>query len=276
VPPAHRDRRLRAAGVHTKGRGEEPTLVDYSPQERAVVRLNGHVLTYYASHSSFGAAVAGMEAAGEAAVSTPGFEASLPELFLTVQSHVAGEGIDSPAAAAVDAGAALARLHSGSCETLREFRPAGQLDAAAASAELVGRLTPALRSRLEALLGRLESALPADLDRVPAHGAFDARRLLLGAEGLVIADFDWMCGAPAALDVATYAADLVRGDPADLDAALAVLDLVVQGYAGRPEQLSWYLATTILRRSPRPFRHQDEQWPLRMEEMVAAAERVCA
>ena len=276
VPPAHRDRRLRAAGVHTKGRGEEPTLVDYSPQERAVVRLNGHVLTYYGSHSSFGAAVAGMEAAGEAAVSTPGFEASLPELFLTVQSHVAGEGIDSPAAAAVDAGAALARLHSGSCETLREFRPAGQLDAAAASAELVGRLTPALRSRLEALLGRLESALPADLDRVPAHGAFDARRLLLGAEGLVIADFDWMCGAPAALDVATYAADLVRGDPADLDAALAVLDLVVQGYAGRPEQLSWYLATTILRRSPRPFRHQDEQWPLRMEEMVAAAERVCA
>ena len=276
VPPAHRDRRLRAAGVHTKGRGEEPTLLDYSPQERAVVRLNGHVLTYYASHSSFGAAVAGMEAADEAPVSTPGIEASLPELFLTVQSHVAGEGIDSPAAAAVDAGAALARLHSGSCETLREFRPAEQLDAAAASAELVGRLAPALRPRLEALLGRLEAALPADLDRVPAHGAFDARRLLLGAGGLVITDFDWMCGAPAALDVAAYAADLVRGDPADLDAALAVLDLVVDGYAGRPEQLSWYLATTILRRSPRPFRHQDEQWPMRMEEIVAAAERVCA
>jgi hypothetical protein len=78
------------------------------------------------------------------------------------------------------------------------------------------------------------------------------------------------------LDVATYAADLVRGNPADLEAALGVLERVVQGYAGRPEELSWYLATTILRRSPRPFRHQDEQWPLRMEEMVAAAERVCA
>jgi starch synthase len=276
VPPAHRDRRLRAVGVHTNGRGEEPALLDYSPQERAVVRLNGHVLKYYASHSSFGAAVAGMKAADEARVSAPGFEASLPELFLTVQSHVAGDEIESPAAAAVDAGAALARLHSGNCETLHEFPPAEQLDAAAASAELAGRLVPALRPRLEALLGRLEAALPTDLDRVPAHGAFHARRLLLGAGGLVMTDFDRMCGAPAALDVASYVADLVRGDPGDLEAALDALELVVQGYAGRPEQLSWYLATTMLRRSSRPFRHQDEQWPLRMEEIVAAAERVCA
>jgi hypothetical protein len=68
----------------------------------------------------------------------------------------------------------------------------------------------------------------------------------------------------------------VRGDPADLEAALAVLDMVVEGYARRPDELSWYLATTILRRAPRPFRHQDEQWPQRMEEMVAAAEQVCA
>jgi hypothetical protein len=30
----------------------------------------------------------------------------------------------------------------------------------------------------------------------------------------------------------------------------------------------------ILRRSPRPFRYQDERWPERVEEMVAAAERV--
>ena len=276
VPPAHRDRRLRSAGVHTHGRGEEPMLLDYRPQSRAVVRLNGHVLKYYATHSSFGAAVAGLEAAAEAPVSTPGFEASLPELLLTVQSHVAGERIESPAAAAVDAGAALARLHAGSPAALREFSPAEQLDTAAVSAELVGRIAPALRPRLETLLARLGATLPGDLDCVSAHGDFDARRLLDGADGLVITDFDAMCGAPAALDVAAYAADLVRGGPADLDAALAVLDLVLEGYAARPEELSWYLATTILRRSPRPFRHQDEQWPERIEAMVAAAERVYA
>jgi hypothetical protein len=276
VPPAHRDQRLRGAGVPTSDRGTEPTLLDYRPQTRAVVRLNGHVLKYYASHSSFGAAVAGLEAADEAPVSTPGFEASLPELLLTVQSHVAGERIEVPADVAVDAGAALARLHAGSGAALREFPPAEQLDTAAASAQLVGRIAPDLRPRLETLLARLEATLPGGRHPVPAHGDFDARRLLDGADGLVITDFDAMCGAPAALDVATYAADLVRGDPTDLDAALAVLDLVLKGYAARPEDLSWYMATTILRRSPHPFRHQHEQWPERIEAMVAAAERVYA
>jgi alpha-maltose-1-phosphate synthase len=276
VPPAHRDRRLRAAGVHTNGHAEEPTLLDYSPQRRAVVRLNGHVLKYYASHSTFGAAVAGLEAADAAPVSTPGYEASLPELFMTVQSHVAGERVDSPVDAAAEAGAALARLHAGSSTELPEFRPAEQLGAAARSAELAARLAPDLRSRLEALLGTLEAALPAERGSVTSHGDFDARRLLRGEDGLVITDFDAMCRAPAALDLATYAADLVHGDPADLDEALDVLALVVEGYAGRPEDLWWYLATTILRRSALPFRHQDEQWPERIEEMVAAAERVCA
>jgi alpha-maltose-1-phosphate synthase len=276
VPPAHRDRRLRAAGVHTNGRGEEPTLLDYTPQKRAVVRLNGHVLKYYASHSSFGAAVSGLAAADEAPVSSPGFEASLPELFLTVQSHVAGERIESPATAAVEAGATLARLHAGSPASLREFRPAEQLDTAAASADLVGRLAPALRPRLHLLLEKLEAATPSDLPVVSAHGDFHARRLLDGPEGLVITDFEAMCRAPAALDLASYAAELVGGDPADLDPALAVLDRVVEGYARRPEELSWYLATTILRRSPRPFRRQEDEWPQRIEEMVAAAERVLA
>jgi starch synthase len=276
VPPDHRDRRLRAAGVHTNGRGEEPTLIGYRPQERAVVRLNGHVLKYYASHPSFSAAVAGLEAADGASVATPALEASLPELFVTVQSHVAGERVESPAAAAVEAGATLARLHAGSSATLVEFRPIEQLDAAAAAAELVGRLAPALRPRLLALLGRLEASMPSDPEPVPAHGKFDARRLLRGDDGIVITDFEAMCAAPAALDVASYAADLVRGDPADLQAALCVLDLVVQGYARRPDELSWYLATTILRRSPRPFRRQEDRWPQRIEEIVAAAEQVCA
>jgi Glycosyl transferases group 1 len=276
VPPAHRDRRLRAAGVHTSARGEEPTLLDYRPQKRAVVRVNGHVLKYYACHSSFGAAVTGLEAADAAPVGTPAFEASLPELFVTVQSHVAGERFESPAVAAVEAGATLARLHAGSSAAVREFRPIEQLDAAAASAELVGRLDPALRPRLLALLGRLEAGLPSDLDPVPAHGDFDARRLLRGADGIVITDFETLCGAPAALDVASYAADVVRGDPADLEAALGVLDLLVEGYGRRPEELSWYFATTILRRAPRPFRRQEEQWPQRIEEIVAAAEQVYA
>jgi ATP-binding cassette, subfamily B, bacterial len=276
VPPAQRDRRLRYAGVPTHSRAAEPALLGYRPHSRAVVRLNGHVLRYYASHASFRAALAGREAAERASVRTPGFAGSVPELLVTVQSHVSGPGLDSPAAVAADAGAALARLHGGGPAGVRDFPPAEQLRAAAASAKLVARVTPALRPRLGTLLGRLEATAPVGLGHVPAHGDFDARRLLDGGDGLLLTDFDSMCGAPAALDVASYVAYLVRGDAGDLDAALAALDLVVEGYGNRPEGLPWYLATAILRRTPHPFRHQDERWPERIEEMVTAAERAGA
>jgi Ser/Thr protein kinase RdoA (MazF antagonist) len=153
-----------------------------------------------------------------------------------------------------------------------EFAPAEQLDAAAASAQLVSWIAPELRPRVETLLGRLEATLPGGLDRVSAHGDFNARQLVDGRDGLVVTDFDAMCAAPAALDVATYFAYLIRGDAADLGSALAVLEPLLEGYGERPEELSWYLATMILRRSPRPFRYQDEHWPERVAEMVAAAE----
>jgi ABC-type multidrug transport system fused ATPase/permease subunit len=273
VPPAQRDQRLRAAGVHPSGYAEEPALLAYRPRRRAVTRLNGHVLTYHASHAGFGAAVAGLETAAAAPIPTPAFLASIPELLLTVQSHVPGPAVPSPAAAAVEAGAALARLHEGSPGGVRDFPPAEQLERAAHAARLVRHVAPALEARLRALLDGLEANVPDGLEHVAAHGDFNARRLVDGADGLVITDFDAMCGAPAALDVATYLAHMVRGDPADLDEALGVLEKVVEGYGNRPEELSWYLATTILRRSARPFCYQDERWPERVEEMVAAAER---
>jgi ATP-binding cassette, subfamily B, bacterial len=276
VPPAQRDQRLRSAGVRTDGRGAEASLLGYRPHNRAVVRLNGHVLRYYADHASFGAAATGLEAAESAPVQTPGFEGSVPELLVTVQPHISGSALDSPAAAAVEAGALLARLHEGSPARLREFPPSRQLDTAAASARLVWHIAPALRPRLEALLGRLAAALPTGLGHVPAHGDFNARRLLDGGDGLVITDFDSMCSAPAALDAAAYAAHLVRGDAGDLDAAYAALELVLEGYGEPPEDLGWYLATTILRRSPYPFCRQDEHWPERIGEIVTTAERVYA
>jgi ATP-binding cassette, subfamily B, bacterial len=273
VPPAQRDQRLRSAGVRPTGHGEEPSLLAYKPRRRAVVRLGGHVLKYYASRASFDGAVAGLTASDGASVRTPGFEASIPELLVTVQSYVSGPAFASPVAAAVEAGAALARLHAGGRASVRDFTPADQLDAAAASARLATHIEPELGERLDRLLERLEAGLPAGLGRAPTHGDFNARQLVNGADGLVITDFDAMSNAPAALDVATYLAYLVRGDRADLDAALPVLELLLEGYGERPEELSWYLATMILRRSPRPFRYQDEHWPERVEQMVAAAER---
>ncbi|MGH2715250.1 MAG: ABC transporter transmembrane domain-containing protein [Thermoleophilaceae bacterium] len=272
LPPPERDQRLRSAGVRLNGPAGEPSLLAYKPRRRAVVRLDRHVLKYYASQRAFEGALAGLRASSGLSVPTPGWEAGIPDLLLTVQPHVSGPAFASPAAAAGVAGAVLARLHAGGAAGVRAFAPAEQLDAAASSARLVAWIAPELRSRLEALLGRLEATLPGGLDHVPAHGDFNARQLIDAAGGLVVTDFDGMCAAPAALDVATYLAYLVRGDATDLDTALAVLEMLLDGYGERPEQLSWYLATMILRRSPRPFRYQDERWPERVEQMVAVAE----
>ncbi len=277
VPPLQRDQRLSAAGLTLERRGEEPALLAYKPRRRAVVRLERHVLKYYAGHASFTSAVAGLRTAAEApAVLTPAYEASLPDLLVTVQSWVAGPAYASPAAAALEAGEVLARLHAVTPAGLREFPPAEQLAAAAASARLVGQIAPELEPRIRALLARLEAGVPAGLAPVAAHGDFNARQLIEGRDGLVVTDFDSMCAAPAAMDPATYFAYLIRGDPSDADRAFGVLETLLDGYGGRPEELSWYLATMTLRRSPRPFRYQDEGWPDRVEEMVATAEKAVA
>jgi Ser/Thr protein kinase RdoA (MazF antagonist) len=222
-------------------------------------------------------AVAGLRAASAVpSVRTPEFEASLPEQLVTVQTYVGGRPCASPAAAAAEAGEVLDQLHTASPSGLREFPPAAQLDAAAASARLVAHIAPELRPRIEALLARLETALPGPLQPVAAHGDFNARQLVDRAGGLVVTDFDSMCAAPAALDVATYLAYLIGGDPSDLDHGLAVLETLLEAYGERPEGLSWYLGTMVLRRAPRPFRYQDESWPERVDQMLAAAERVAA
>jgi hypothetical protein len=274
VPPAQRDRRLRAAGVPPNGGEEEPSLLAYKPRRRAVVRLHAHVLKYYATHASYASAVSGLRAASAvSSLRTPAFEASVPGLLMTVQCHVSGPAYTSPAVAARTAGEALARLHSSNPGGVRVFPPAEQLARAAASAKLVAHLAPELQERLAALLDRLEDSMPTGLELVLAHGDFNARQLIDGAEGLVVTDFDGVRAAPAALDVATYLSYLVRGDRSDLETALTVLELLLDGYGTWPPELSWYLATMILRRSPRPFRYQDDCWPERIEEMVAAAER---
>jgi ATP-binding cassette, subfamily B, bacterial len=272
-PPEKLTGWLRSAGVKV-GESGEAALLAYKPRRRAVVHLGAHVLKYYASHQAFTDAVAGLTAASAVrSVRTPVFEACLPEL-ITVQKYVSGPPIGSPATAADEAGDLLSRLHAATAAGARGFSAAGQLEIAAASARLVTHILPELRPRVESLVTKLEAAAPLGLAAVAAHGDFNARQLIDGREGLVVTDFDSMCNAPAALDLATYVAYFVRGNPSDLDHATAVLDTLVEGYGERPEELSWYLATMLLRRAPSPFRYQDEHWPERVEEMVAAAERV--
>ena len=89
-------------------------------------------------------------------------------------------------------------------------------------------------------------------------------------------DFDEACRAPRALDVASYAANLVSGRPGDLACADAALEALLEGYGERPEGLQWYYAASLLRRAPSPFRLHKRRWTRRVESIIAAAETVLA
>jgi hypothetical protein len=87
-----------------------------------------------------------------------------------------------------------------------------------------------------------------------------------------VIDLDQLCLADPALDLATYAADVVRGRPGDRDAVERVLELLLDGYGSRPAGLHWHVAAAILGRAAHPFQRQLPSWPERVEAMVATAE----
>jgi aminoglycoside phosphotransferase (APT) family kinase protein len=119
-----------------------------------------------------------------------------------------------------------------------------------------------------ALGRRLTRERPAGLPLAAAHGDFHADQLLATDGELAVIDLDGLCLAPAALDLATYAADVVRGRPADDERLAAVLD----GLGDRPPAFDWYLAAAILARATHPFQRLAEGWEERVPAMVATAE----
>ena len=99
----------------------------------------------------------------------------------------------------------------------------------------MGRIVPELRSRVERLLDELEQTMPEPGAMVTAHGDFHARQLLDLGGGLAIVDFDRICVAPPALDLAGYAAHLIYGDAAGPRAGDARRSTaLVEGYGAAP------------------------------------------
>ena len=264
--------RLQAAGVSIAASGEGARMLAYKPRRRAVLQLDGHVVKIYAGEREFGQAVTGLDTStGLGSLHVPAREAVLPELQLTCQALLIGQRPDERRAARA-AGAELFTLHASAASGLRHFTPEDQLIAAAASAGSVTAVLPELEGRLQALLRTLEETMPDAGPLLPAHGDFHANQLLDVDRGLAVIDFDEMCAAPAALDFSSYVAHLVTGDPEDVRTAAQALGGLVQGYGSRPRGASWYVATSILRRSPFPFRFMEPDWPRAIEQMIAAAE----
>jgi hypothetical protein len=271
--PAELRALLRSAGVEIAPTGGGPETLAYKARRRAVLGLDAHVVKIYAGAADFENAIVGLRASGRLSeLVAPGSEAVLPSLQLTCQTLLDGKPPRGHHAAARAAGSALALLHQTPVHGLRPFPPESQLAAAASSARSASAVAPELEGRRERLMRELELALPEISELTAAHGDFHANQVLELDGGLAVIDFDEICAAPAALDFSSYVAHLVHGVPGELEAAAGALDDLVAGYGSRPAGLSWYVATSIVRRAPFPFRFQDEAWPARIEQMVGNAE----
>ncbi|HEY3020919.1 MAG TPA: ABC transporter transmembrane domain-containing protein [Solirubrobacteraceae bacterium] len=270
-PPDRLVRRLTWAGLDVGGDDGTVTTLRYKPRRRAVMRVDGHVLKAYGRRNDYDAAVAGAER-GARLVPTAPFELALADLRVVVHRAVDGAPPPDAAGAAGRAGELLRRLHCSPALGLSRATPTDELAAARAGAALAATVVPALRPRLEALVERLAAAPPAPRAYVASHGDFHVDQLLAVGDELLVVDFDGMCLAPRALDVATYAADVVRGRGGDTEAVVDALEPLLDGYGERPAGLSWYVAAAILKRAPHPFKKQVEGWAARVEGTVLAAE----
>jgi hypothetical protein len=271
--PSELHRLIRLAGVDIGANGETPALLAYKARRRAVLRTHGHVVKIYAGASDFENAVVGLNGSARLTeVVVPTAEAVLPELQLTCQTLLSGAPPREQHAAARTAGAVLAAAHRASLDGLRPFPPAGQLASARSSAGSAAAVAPELTTRLARLLRELELTTPEISESVSAHGDFHANQVLERDDGLALIDFDEVCAAPAALDFSSYVAHLVNGSVGELEAASEALEDLVAGYGARPVGLAWYVATSIIRRAPFPFRFMQDDWPERIEQMVTDAE----
>jgi ATP-binding cassette subfamily B protein len=250
----------------------EPELLGYKPRSRAVMRFGTLVLKAYGRERQYEAAFAGLEAAQRSPVTTASLAGAIPELRLTAQTALAGERAADAADVAHEAGGLTAALQAAGVAPDLEAPPERLFAAATRKAEVLQTVLPELSVRLAALLARLAGGQPIGLPLVSAHGDYHVDQLLLRAGDIAVVDFDQMCAAPAALDLATYAADVVRGRPGDLERVHAVLEPLLEGYGGRPAALEWHLAAAVLARAAHPFQRQVPGWHERSEATVAVSE----
>jgi hypothetical protein len=275
--PSELTDRLSHAGVSVRTRPGEPVVLGYKPASRAVLRFGDQILKVYAKNSQFDAAVTGLLASAHApSLSTSRLSAAFSDLRLTAQVAIEGSTPAEAADVADEAGAFLRALHAYEFDDLAPAPPTRQLSEAKRQAHLAGVLVPELVPCLRGLADRLARSLPANPDLTPAHGDFHVDQLIVNDERLTVVDFDGMCRAPAALDIATYAADVVRGREDDMRHLFAVLDALCESYGSAPDHIGWYLSTAILCRTTHPFRTQTPNWPERVRAMVQAADEVLA
>lgn len=180
-------------------------------------------------------------------------------------------------------GAALAELHAQDAEGLPLRTSADNAVSMLTTADLLGRLVPAIALRVHALTERLVARM-AEIPRCdrPLHGDFHARQIFLDGNMVAVIDFD--CaehGAPDAdlgMLVAHLERDVIRGQ-LTAEGLGSLKESLLDGYAGmsgRPisAYLDIHVAALLLRLVVKFFRHPIPDWPQQIEAAVARAEAI--
>ena len=249
--------------------------LDHVPLRRAVVRLGSHVLKSYGTDRKLAEAALGLRTVqGLRTAATAPLEAVLPDLRVTVQGALAGELPADPMTAAGPAGETLREVQTLPSAGLPRQPVARELESHLVAVRIVRDILPELESRAAGVQRRLAESAPEDSPPVVAHGDFDDGQMLFGPKGAGVFDFDAICTTHPAMDIARFAAVIVRREPARLDRAEAALARLLDSYGEAPPDLDWWLAAQILCQVGSPFRKAWADWPEKVEGIVAAAETV--
>jgi hypothetical protein len=270
-PPERLRERLAQAGLDLDA-DDLPRIVKHKPTSRGVLRLEDHFVKVFPDRRSLERSVRALELSASLPFPTARCTVVAPELVAAGQSRIPGERPKSVSEIAGLAGRLLAMLHATTFPELPVETPAGHLDSVAKQTRLLGTIVPGLAPRLETIAERLEETVPSG-ELVSSHGGFHISQLLWSNGELAVVDFDGMCRAPAADDIASFVASVVE-HPDDLQQAAGALDVFLDAYGHRPPGVTWYLALHLLGRARRPFTRLQPDWPSLVEERVTAVERV--
>jgi Phosphotransferase enzyme family len=245
------------------------------PNRRAVLRCGPYVVKLYADAAELVQAeralglVADVLPTARLVASRPGCGAVVQEA-LNGRPFGRGEALrGAPAATEI-----LHRLHDATIGGLDAAQPANLLDATRRPAALAAFAVPALKVRIEALIGALTERAPEPTRLVPVHGDFNVGQLLVDDERTWVVDVDTLAEGSPSVDLAAYVANLHNGRPGDDDIVAITRNALVQAYGTSPPDLTWHLAVTMLRRVDRPVRRLKKRWPDRTTAIVEAIERI--
>ena len=254
-------------------------MLSYVPGRRATFGVGPYVVKTYGSEARFSLARDAQRLlANGAELPTPHAVGALPEHRMTIQRRVDGRPAERHRTTqlAGAAGDLIDHLHS-SPRTARVQRgPWAQLRAAHCAVLTLAAVSPDEAARSRRLLQQLTETVPVGLPMVLSHGDFSVDQLLVDPSGtLTVTDVDNACQAPAGLDLASFAANVMSGRTGDAEHSEAVLDELL-ARRDAPPALDWYYAAALLRRCDRPFRRQKRHWPEKSSAVLDHVERTCA